>query len=82
MAVTVECVWYPRVWPWPFDVIGTHEVLVMPVGYGLCQRVCMWQLRVFGAPLYVGGSWNSWVARCDWQVNVVGAHVCGHGNWI
>ena len=25
MAVTLECVWCPRVWPWPFDVIGTHE---------------------------------------------------------
>ena len=43
-------------------------------------RVWLWQLGVFGAPLYVGGSWNSWVARCDWQLNVVGAHVCGHGH--
>ena len=22
--MTVECVWCPRVWPWSFDVIGTH----------------------------------------------------------
>ena len=28
------------------------------------------------AHLYVGGSWNSWVARCDWQLGVVGAQVC------
>ena len=41
-----------------------------------------WQLDVVGAHLYVGGSWNSWEARCNWQLGVVGAQECVHGNWM
>ena len=52
MAVTVECVWCPRVWPWQFDVIVTY-----PRGWRcqldvVCARVCgcgswMWSARTY-----------------------------------
>ena len=38
-------------------------------------------MDVVGAHLYVGGSWDSWVARCDWQLDVFDAQVYVHDNW-
>ena len=50
VAMVIGCVWYPCVWLWQLGMVG-------------CLRVWRWQLNVVGAHLYVGGSWNSWVAR-------------------
>ena len=43
----------------------------MPVGYGLCQGVWLWQLFVVGCPR---------VSRC--QMNVVGSHMYDRGSWM
>ena len=64
MAVTVECVWCPCVWPWQFDVIVTY-----PRGWRcqldvVCARVCVTHVRTKHIQL-----------SSLWQLDVVGAHL-------
>ena len=77
MAVTIECVWCLRMWPWQLDVIGSHEFGgdswmwfathvcgAMADGRGYCPRVWRWQLEVIGFHVFGAASGMSLVPAC------------------
>ena len=75
LAVTVECVWCPRVWLWQLDVICADE-------FGGASWMWLVPLDVICAcvPVAVGCVWCPGV--WPWTFDVIGTHEFGDASWM